>query len=478
MLFNKNLIIFIIFLTAFGWFSIHAQDQTTTIEILENKIKLNEPLVISVIVKNDENKPNYKFPELKGFSKRGVSIARIPVNINGKSTIDQKVSQEYMPIKAGAFNFSNINIQINDETVIGPSFSITVSQSEVDETEENFKDFIDGSAYEFVDVKDDAFFAITTNKLKPYVGEGFLITVAFYIAQSNKAEMDFTNENGQLDAILKQIRPKNCWEENLGISEIKSSRLIKIGDKKYFQYKIFQAVYYPFNNLPITIGPMKWQMVKYKIAKDQEVSKSKIEDYKTFLSKSIVIKPVSLPKSENISTDFVGDYWLEQVLDKEKVQTGKSFNYSFIVKGVGNLSVLKFPEVLSDSLFEIYEPKISQQITSNLGKVIAEKTFSFDIVPKFAGKFKLKDYFSINYFNFRTKSYEILQADKAIEVVGVDIANENVPIANENDLFENLNDLKSDEKSFDFRSILLQISNILVIAMLFAMIYIVWPSKK
>ena len=86
--------------------------------------------------------------------------------------------------------------------------------------------------------------------------------------------------------------------------------------------------------------------------------------------------------------------------------------------------------------------------------------------------------FFINYFNSRTKSYEVLRADKGIEVVGVDIISDDEPISNENDLFQNLNELKSDEKSFDFRSIILQISNILIISMLFAMIYIIWPSKK
>ncbi|MES2794507.1 MAG: BatD family protein [Bacteroidota bacterium] len=470
--------ILLLFFILFNPYIFYGQELKPIVEIGENKIKLNEPFVVSIIVKNDENRPKCKFPELVGFKKRTVAYTAIPVTINGKTTIDQKVSQEYLPTKIGVFVISNISIIVNDQPVVVTNVSVNVLSSEIDETEENFKDFIDGSAYEFIDVKDDAFFALTSNKLSPYVGEGFLITVAFYISQNNKAEMDFVNENVQLDAILQKIRPKNCWEENLGISEIKGNRLIKIGKKKYFQYKIFQAMYYPFNNQPIIIPALKWQMLKYKIAKDQEVSDRKMEDYKNYFSKAVTIRPLQLPKNDNFTTDFVGDFQLEEAIDKEKVQTGKSFNYTFKIRGSGNLSVIKFPESLSDSLFEIYEPKEIQQITNNLGKLIPEKSFSFDIVPKFAGKFSLKDRFFINYFNVRTKKYETLRAEKQIEVVGKDISIENEQIQIEDDLFENIANLKSDETEFDYRAIILKWANFLIIIMLVAMVYIIWPTKK
>jgi BatD DUF11 like domain len=478
MSFKINFTIFIFFCHFFTSEFGFSQDQRFVVEIPENNIKLNESFILSIIAKNTENKPICKFPELAGFKKRAVSSTIITNNLNGKSVIDQKVSQEYFPNKVGQFNFANIVIIVNEFAVNSNSFSITVAESEKDEVETNFKDFIDGSAYELVDVKDDAFFAVTSNKLRPYVGEGFLITVAFYIAKNNKAEMEFFNENSQLDEILRKLRPKNCWEESIKISEI-IAKPINIANKMYFQYKISQAIYYPFNNQPISIPKLAWQMRKYKVAKDRELSDSKMEDYKTYFSKPIFIKPINLPKNNNFVTDFVGDFELEERIDKEKVQTGRSFNYKFIVRGIGNLSVIKFPESLSDSLFEIYEPKESQQISTNLGKPIPEKTFSFDIVPKFAGRFSLKNHFAISYFNVKTKSYQTLRAEKDIEVVGINIKNETEPIANTgNDLYTNIDQLKSDETSFDFRTLILKTSNILVIAMLVAMIYIVWPSSK
>ncbi len=474
MKFTNNFKYFYFLLGIFFTLKIYAQETKPIFEIGQTKIKLNEPFLLTAIIKGKENRPICVFPELPGFKKRTNSFSRLPNN----TTFDQKFIQEYTPNKTGNVNFTAIKILVDGETYTLPNFIINITIAEKDEIQENFKDFIDGSAYEFVAVKDDAFFAITTNKTKPYVGEGFLITVAFYIAQNNKAEMDFFNENIQLDAILKKIRPKNCWEENLGISEIKGNRLIKIGKKSYFQYKIYQAIYYPLNNQPIQISAQKWQMLKYKIAKDQEVSKEKKEDFKTYLSKPINIRPIVPPKNSTNATDFVGDFELFENIENTRVQTGKSFKYNITIRGDGNLKSIKFNEAVTDSLFEIFEPEVIHRKNNVLGKLIDEKSFNFEIVPKFAGNFSLKDYFSINYFNVRKKTYQNLQAQTIVNAVGRDFSNDTEVGLDENDIYENLGQLKSNEKGLEIREIALKFSNILIITMLMAMFYIFWPTKK
>ncbi len=477
MKFKINFFFFIYFFCAIDK-PIFAQEQRLSVEFGETNISLNKPFVVSILLKNEEERPTSIFPEIKGFKKRSNISSSNTSNIGGKAIVNQKVTQEYFADKLGTINVPSFSIQVNGETITTTPIIVVVNKDSEKDEIENFKDFIDGSAYEFVDVKDDAFFAITTNKAKPYVGEGFIITIAFYIATTNKADMEFSNVNGQLDNIIKKIRPKNCWEENTGISEIKCNRLIKIGNKNYNQCKIYQAIYYPFNNQTITIPAVAWQMLKYKIAKDQELSKEKVQDSKQYYSKAIQIKPRNLPKNNNFSADFVGDYFLEEGIDKKIVQTGKSFNYQFKVLGYGNMAILDFPETLSDTLFEIYEPKESRAIVNSFGKLIEEKTFSFDIVPKFAGKYSLKNHFRLQFFNPRTQTFEELRAAKEIEVVGNAINEELEPVVIENDVYENIEKLNSSEDKFDFRNLIFNLSNLIILAMVFGMIYIIWPTKN
>jgi hypothetical protein len=142
------------------------------------------------------------------------------------------------------------------------------------------------------------------------------------------------------------------------------------------------------------------------------------------------------------------------------------------------MDVIRFAQVASDSLFEIYEPTVSESSSVSFGKLIKEKSFSFDIVPKFAGKFSLKDRFFISYFNVVSKSYEELRAKSEIEVVGKAINDAPEPIALNDDLYAGIEKLKSGETDFDYRGLLNYCSNIMVILMLISMIYIVWPFNK
>ncbi len=84
---------------------------------------------------------------------------------------------------------------------------------------------------EFIELEDDAFFALTTDKDEVFEGEGFTTTLAFYISDQNQAPINFHDPGRQLVEILKKIRPSNCWEENFNIQNIESERVeIKVRD--------------------------------------------------------------------------------------------------------------------------------------------------------------------------------------------------------------------------------------------------------
>ena len=85
MKFNKNFNTFFFFLVFFQPFFCYTQEKKPVVEIGVNQIKLNELFLVSVTIKDTENRPNCVFPELNSFKKRTNSYSRIPVTINGKS---------------------------------------------------------------------------------------------------------------------------------------------------------------------------------------------------------------------------------------------------------------------------------------------------------------------------------------------------------------------------------------------------------
>src|SRR5690606_36539354 len=81
-------------------------------------------------------------------------------------------------------------------------------------------DFFGRGETEFVDIREDAFLAMTTNKDEVFVGEGFNATLSFFVEEDNRAPLSFYELGKQLSDILKKIRPANCWEENFNIENI------------------------------------------------------------------------------------------------------------------------------------------------------------------------------------------------------------------------------------------------------------------
>ncbi|CAN0260437.1 unnamed protein product, partial [Chrysoparadoxa australica] len=120
---------------------------------------------------------------------------------------------------------------------------------------------------EFVDIEANAFLALTTDKSKVYVGEGFTTTLAFYVAEENRAELRFYDLGKQITDIVKEIKPNTCWEENFNIDNI-SGEPITINNKAYTQYKIYQAAYYPLNVEDIKFPSVGLKLIKYKVAKN------------------------------------------------------------------------------------------------------------------------------------------------------------------------------------------------------------------
>ncbi|MBL8820907.1 MAG: BatD family protein, partial [Planctomyces sp.] len=151
-------------------------------------------------------------------------------------------------------------------------------------------DFFGRNSTEFVDIKDDAFLAITTSKSEVYVGEGFTTSLSFFVADKNRAPLQFYDLAKQLTNILKKIKPANCWEENFDIENVQAQSVM-INGEYYDQYKLYEATFYPLNTKPIEFPSIGLQLIKFKVAKNPSFfGQNRKEDFKTFYSKPKTIK--------------------------------------------------------------------------------------------------------------------------------------------------------------------------------------------
>ncbi len=405
-----------------------AKGQNVQIDLGPNEIGENQGWTITITVNNDRLKSYDNFPDIDGFQKRGTSSSSQTSIINGQMSSSQSIIMTYAPLKQGIVTVPSFKMKVNDQLYsvagkkikVGPPIQVQQSdpfRSLFDrDPREDF--FGNRSTTEFVDVKEDALLALTTNKDEVYVGEGFTATLSFLVSDNNRAPMQFHELGKQLAEILKKLKPANCWEENFNIESIEGEP-IQINGKGYTQYKIYQATFYALNNQPVRFPSVGLEMIKFKVAKNPSFfGQNRQEDFKTFYSKAKIVKVKELPPHPMRDAVAVGEYKLEERLGKNNLETGQSVDYNFTIYGEGNISGIEKPVIGNNTSFDFYEPNVKQNVTRDAGKVSGTKSFSYFIIPKEPGTFALKDYFKWVYFNPKTKKYDTLQSQQVVNVIG------------------------------------------------------------
>lgn len=409
-----------------------------------DEIGENQAWTITITVQNDRLKSFDNFPEIQGFRKRGQSTSSQTNIVNGQVSSSQSVIMTYAPLKQGVVIVPPFKMTVNDQVVSSAGKRVTVGppvQQQRDPFRSFFErdDFMGNTPTEFIDIKEDAFFALTTNKDEVFVGEGFNATLAFYVAESNQAPLYWYQISKQVSEIVKKIKPQNCWEENFSIENIEGAR-VELNGKGYTQYKIYQATYFPINTEPIRFPSVPLEMIKYKVAKNPSFfGQNRQEDFKTFYSKPKTVLVKELPPHPLRDQVAVGDYKLEEKIATTRLQTGKSISYDFIIYGEGNISGIPKPPVESNPHFDFYEPNVKQNITRQGNRVTGTKSFTYFIIPKEPGTYNLGNYFRWIYFNPTRKTYDTLIASTSFQVEGESLKNEVIESVDGGSFYDKIN---------------------------------------
>ncbi|WP_439488926.1 BatD family protein [Algoriphagus sp.] len=415
--------IFVYSLMAFSGMAIAQEVQ---IELGPAEIGLNETFTIKVTISDEKIKSYDQFPDIPGFQKQGISQSSSMNLINGQMSSSNSIIQYYRPSKKGVSTLPSFELSINGQAYSSPGKQITVGDAvsrggSGGAVSDPFADFFGRSAVEepeYVELEDDAFFSVSVDKEEVFQGEGFNISMAFYMSESNQAQFSFHEAGRQLDNVLKKIKPSNVWEENFNISNIEREQ-VTINGKRWTKFKVYEATFFPFSEGEIEIPRVPWEMIKYKVAKNPTFfGANRQEDFKTFYSnpKSIKVKPLPAhPLKNEVS---VGEFQLRENIKSIEVETGQGFEYSLGISGVGNINAISPPKRLPMANLNTYDPNVRQQINRGYGRVSGIKEFNYYITINEAGDVDLGRNFEWIYFDPVRAVYDTLIPQAKISVEG------------------------------------------------------------
>ncbi len=413
--------------------------QEITLQVGATTIGLNEDFEVTVTIKNGDLKNYSDFPKINGMDKAEIYTSQSINFVNGQVSKTQAVTQRYRASRQGTYFLRPFDMNINGEKVRHAGASIDVKGKST--TTNPFDSFWGKTENtEYVSVKDDAFFAITSNKKNPYTGEGFTITMSFYVSVSNRATLNFYELGEQKVEILKQIRPKNTLEENFNIIQ-PVPEMVKIAGKDYRQYKIYQAVFYSLSPQKVSIPAIPFKMVKYDVAvNSQSIFNQMKENIKTYYSEPISIDIKELPPHPLKDQVPVGNYILKERIENKDLKTGQSVQYQFRIEGEGNLSVIEKPKLPKTGNFDFYEPTISEMLRRNNNAVYGTKDFNYYIIPNEPGIYPMKDYFSYIFFNTKKGNYDTLASQITVNVTGESRKNASIASADLGSFYDRINE--------------------------------------
>jgi hypothetical protein len=428
-----------------------AQNPAARVEITPDEIQPDGKLEIHVFVVGTQYLVG-DFPDIKGFKKENRTIKHSKIIINKKREELHQISQFYTPEIFGKIQIPAFEILVNQK-------AIDVGLKQIDVLNKNETQSEKDIEIEQVD------FVVEVSKKKVFVGEGLMLNINFYLSDKTTTQWQFpTNIGTQVDELSKKIKPNDCLESRLVISNL-AGRKITVKGELYTVYNLFEAVYYPINDKDIVFPSLSLIMQKQNGATYTDMNlKSK--------SKSVVVD--KLPEHPLKDKVPVGIFRLNEQLKNENNQfTGDSFEYRLSVEGDGNFSSVNMPKVENDKHFDFFETNLVSK--QNFGSISGSKIAYYKIIPKESGEFEMSNYFSLIYFNTQKSQYDTLESSRKVLVSGKAMF-ENKDA--KKDIYSDIENLKTDEKSYNFREIAKVFANFVVGFMILVYFYILKSKNK
>ena len=253
------------------------------------------------------------------------------------------------------------------------------------------------------------FFLVRADIARPFVGQSFTMTMSLYVPSNNTLDLSFERNDIQIPALIQQIRPHNCWEENFNL-QVERVLQVTFRGKKYTEYRFFQASYFPLDVHAIQIPSVRLRVL--------QKTKSKEKTPLYLNSPAFVIQPKPMPKHVLSGKVPVGRFSLQEELDYAQAKTGDRITYRSKVIGDGNSILWDNKAVSSDYFLSFNLVSTERSVFPYRDQMFGNKSDIVRIIPEQAGKFALGHYFHWIYFNVDKARFDTLRSKLVLTVKG------------------------------------------------------------
>ena len=373
-----------------------------------NVVAADEQFNVTFVIEGENNPSGFTWAPGDDFSvlwgpQQGRSTS-VQI-VNGKTTKSVQTTYTYVlkPVKVGNFTLPSASAKVkgNDiqskpvaiEVVASGSGSRPQSSGQSQQTQRS-------QAGQVSD--DDIFINVALNRTNVVVGEPITATVKLYqrvnIAGFESAE--FPTFNG-------------FWsQETEAPTNIEFTRETYDG-QIYNSAVLRKYILIPQQQGNITINPAELVcLVQMRVSSPgTSIFDGFFDDYRT-VRKKVVSKPVTVnvsPLPAGAPASFgggVGEFAISARLSKDVLKTHEAASVIVTLSGNGNVSLLEAPKVNFPPDMEVYDTKVSENVSK--GGTSGSKIYEFPFIPRSHGDFEIEP-IRYSYYDVNAKKYVVLE---------------------------------------------------------------------
>ena len=431
----KKLIIILMALIAYSTQML--ADKVSFTASAPDAVVVGDQFRLSYIVTTQKVK-DFRAPSIKGFdvlmgpSRSQQSNTQI---VNGNVTSTSSITFTYilMANNAGEYTIPGASIVADGDQMVSNSVRIKVLPQDQGSSNSSSSSSTHSSSGTGVS-NQDLFITASASKTNVYEQEAFVLTYKIYTRESNlqlnNAKLpDFKGFHSQEIEMTTNARwtPEHYQGRN------------------YYTTVYRQFVLFPQQSGKLYIDPAQFQMTVGKPVQSDDPfdaffngGSNVIEIKKSISTPKIAINVNPLPAGK--PADFsggVGEFNISSSINNKELKTNDAITIKLVISGTGNLKLISNPEIKFPDDFEVYDPKVDNQVRLTREGLTGNKVIEYLAIPRHAGTYKIPGV-SFSYFDIRSKSYKTLKTEEYVINVEKGAGNADQVIAN----FTNKEDLK------------------------------------
>ena len=385
---------------------------------------------------------DFRAPSIKGFdvlmgpSRSEQSSTQI---VNGSVSSTSSITFTYilMANTAGEFTVPGASIVADGNQMISNSVTIKVLPQDQNHNSSRRNNDNSSSIQPSSNASvsnQDLFITATASKTNVYEQEAFVLTYKIYTRESN---LQLNN------AKLPDFKGFHSQEIEMTTNARWTPEHYK--GRNYYTTVYRQFVLFPQQSGKLFIEPAQFQMTVNKPVQSADPfdaffngGNNVIEIKKPITTPKIAINVNPLPAGK--PTNFlggVGEFNISSSINSKELKTNDAITIKLVISGTGNLKLISNPEIKFPDDFEVYDPKVDNQVRLTKEGLTGNKVIEYLAIPRHAGTYKIPGV-SFSYFDIRSKSYKTLNTEDYVINVEKGAGNADQVIAN----FTNKEDLK------------------------------------